>query len=189
MEKVDFENVRRMRQAALQLESCQSKASFWEAIIGNVEDIVCVELFRLMHGCATYLDFCELYEFLAENPELIRNSELLFLYQAVAAERSYHQLGEPINKILVTDYWQKFFKEASAEKGIEFALTALVEVKLEIVINDWANAEANYAFLKNQGRYLIFAFPGVKASVTAKLRQDKHEFVYQIIELKKIYVD
>ena len=70
-----------------------------------------------------------------------------------------------------------------------FALTSLIEVKLEIVINDLANAQANYEFLMHQGRDVILAFPTVKAVVAEKLCQDKHEFIYQIVNLKKIYVD
>lgn len=189
MGKVDFSNLQQMRQAVMQLKNCQSSVRFWEAIIRNNEEILHTEFLWQMESCASYQDFVGLYEFLAASPELIKNAELLFLYQSTTAERRYHQLGEPINKILVTDYWQNFFKESSAERGVEFALTALVEVKLDVVINDLPNAQANYEFLKKSGRDLIFAFPALKAAVAEKLRQDKHELVYYITSLKKIYVD
>ncbi len=189
MGTVDFTNLKQMRQALLQLKNCHSDVRFWDAIMSNSDGILRTECLWMMQSCASYHDFSELYKFLEESPELIRNSELLFLYQATAAERNYHQLGEAINKILVTEYWQQYFKEAAQDQGVMFALTSLIEVKLEIVINDLANAQANYEFLMHQGRDVILAFPTVKAVVAKKLCQDKHEFIYQIVNLKKIYVD
>lgn len=189
MGKVDFTNLKQMRQAVLQLKNCHSDVHFWDAIVSNSDEILRTECLWMMQNCASYQDFSELYKFLGESPELIKNAELLFLYQAAAAERNYHQLGEAINKILLADYWQQYFKESVSDQGVEFALTALVEVKLDILINDLANAPANYEFLKKSGRDLIFAFPTIKALVSEKLRQDKREFVYYITSLKKIYVD